>query len=185
MPLDMVVSTKKQKFIRASIFNPTKTAGATIVYNDKKIQTHEESGSESSLRMLSGEDAAGNLFDLLALNPEYHFSKDDSFNLKIPVFDGYRLELLKEDTPIAGTDRYRPKKMLLYEVGDTDDSLIRSIEYISYFEMIEPYLLPKEIKFIDESTGETGRITVQKVEYNVGLPDFLFRIREPAENLKK
>jgi len=176
--LDMVTSSKEQKYIRASIHTPTKIAGATIVYNGNAIAIVEDIAYQSTSRVLSGEEAAGNLFDLIALNPEYHFRASDGFNFKIPVFEGYRVELLREGQPVAGTERYPPNKMLLYAVGESGDSLIRSIEYLSYFDTIEPYLQPKEITFTDESTGDTGRITVQKVEYNVGLPDFLFEIED-------
>ncbi len=176
--LNMISSSKKQKYLRVSIHNPTKTAGATIVYNSKTVRTLEESANESSIRTLSGEDAAGNLFDLIGLNPDYHFKINGGFNFKTPVFEGYRVELINEDQPIKETNRYRPSKLLLYKIDETTESLIRSIEYLSFFENIEPYIQPKEIKFTDESTGETGSISIQKFEYNVGLPNFLFELGE-------
>jgi outer membrane lipoprotein-sorting protein len=185
IPLNMVVSSKTQKYIRASIFNATKTAGATIVYNSRTIQTVEESGSERSIRTLSGEDAAGNLFDLIALNPDYHFRKNDGFNFKIPVLEGYHVELRRDRKPIENTDRYLPNQLLLYKVSDAGNSLIRSIEYISFFEEIAPYFQPKEITFTDEENGEQGRITIQKVEYNVGLPDFLFSIKDDTKKIEQ
>ena len=38
---EMVVSSKEQKYIRASIRNPKKTAGADIIYNGKAIAVVE------------------------------------------------------------------------------------------------------------------------------------------------
>jgi outer membrane lipoprotein-sorting protein len=177
--LEMVTSTKNQKYIRASIHNSSNTVGATIVYNGKSIKIVEETSDKSTARILSGEEAAANLFDLVALNPEYHFNANEGLNFKISTFKGYRVELQREATPVAETERFRPTKMLLYKVAETGDTLIRSIDYLSYFEKIDPYLQPKEITFTDEAAGETGRITVQKVDYNVGLPNFLFELPDP------
>jgi outer membrane lipoprotein-sorting protein len=176
IPLQMSISTKEQKYIRASIHTPTKTAGATIVFNGKKVVILEKVTQESTSRLLSGEEAAANLFDLIALNPDYHYSASNGFDFKIPVFEGYYIELQREVEPIRETNRYMPTKMILHEVGESGNTLIRSIKYLSFFDEIDPYLQPKEIVFTDESNGETGRITIQKIEYNVGLPDFLFEI---------
>lgn len=179
--LDMVISSKEQKYIRAAIHNDQKTVGVSIVLNKNTIQSIEESNLKSSVRTLKGEDAASNLLDLIALNPDYHFSGRDAYNFKIPIFEGYRIELENEEDPIAGTERYPPIKLLLYKVDKSGETLIRSIEYISFFENTKPYLQPKEIIFTDEETSESGRIIVHKVEYDVGLPNFLFKLRDETE----
>jgi len=174
--LKMSTSTKEQKYIRASIHTPTKTAEATLVYNGNLVSITKESESHISSSILRGEEAAANLFDLIALNPEYHFRDREAFDFKSLVFKGYRVELQNVADPIEGTERYRPYQLMLYEVDESGETLIRSIKYLSFFDAIDPYQQPKEIVFTDESNGETGRITIQKIEYNVGLPDFLFEI---------
>jgi outer membrane lipoprotein-sorting protein len=67
--LGMVVSSKEQKYIRATIHNPDKTAGATIIYDGKVIALVEGETFQTTARILSGAEAAANLFDLIALNP--------------------------------------------------------------------------------------------------------------------
>ena len=173
---EMVVSSKEQKYIRASIRNAKKTAGVDIIYDGKEIAVVERGNLESKSRFLSGEEAAANLFDLIALNPEYHFRKIDWFNFNIPKLKTYRVELQNETEPLKETERYKPAKALLYKDHDTGSILLRSIEYISLFDQIDPYFQPKELAFTDNRTGVVGHITVHKVEYNVGLPDFLFEI---------
>ena len=48
---EMVVSTKEQKYIRASIRNPEKTVGADIIYNGKAIAVFER-GTLQSLSLI-------------------------------------------------------------------------------------------------------------------------------------
>jgi len=172
----MLVSSKGRKYIRASIRNPKKTAGADIIYDGKAVAIVERGSPQKRSRVLSGEEAAANLFDLIALNPEYHFKNIDGFNFNIPTFKTYRVELQREAEPFEETERYRPVKALLYESYDADSTLLRSIEYMEFFNQIDPYFQPKKISFTDAKTGEIGHIAVDKIEYNIGLPSFLFEI---------
>ena len=172
----MLVSSKESKYIRASIRNPKKTAGADIIYDGKAVAIVERKPPQKRSRVLSGEEAAANLFDLIALNPEYHFKSADGFDFNIPTFNTYRVELQKEAEPFGETERYRPAKVLLYKDHDLGSTLVRSIEYMEFFNQIDPYFQPNKISFTDVKTGEIGHITVDKIEYNIGLPSFLFEI---------
>ena len=173
----MVVTIKEQKYIRASIRNPNKTAGADIICDGEAVAIVERGSPQSSSRVLSGEEAATNLFDLIALNPEYHFRNIDGFDFNIPTFRAYRVELQTEAEPVEETERYRPVKALLYKEHDAGSTLVRSIEYMEFFDQIDPYFQPKELTFTEAGTGVIGHITVDKIEYNIGLPSFLFDIR--------
>lgn len=173
---EMVLTSKEQKYIRASIRNPKKPARAHIIYNGTAIAIVGRETSKNRSRVLSGEEAVTNLFDLIALNPEHHFRKIDGFDFNIPMFQAYRVELQKEEKPIGETERYRPLKAILYKEHGAGSSLVRSIEYISFFDQTDPYFQPKKLKIVDESTGDIGHITVREVEYNIGLPDFLFKL---------
>jgi hypothetical protein len=173
----MLLSSKGSKYIRASIRNPKKTAGADIIYDGKAIAIVERGSPQKRSRVLSGEEAAANLFDLIALNPEYHFKKIDGFNFNISTFITYRVVLQREAEPFEETERYRPVKALLFKEHDAGSTLLRSIEYMEFFNQIDPYFQPKKISFTDVKTGDIGHITVDKIEYNIGLPSFLFEIR--------
>ena len=178
---EMVVSSKEQKYIRASIRNPKKTAGADIIYNGKTIAVVERGTQQSKSRVVSGDEAAADLFDLIALNPEYHFRKIDGFNFNIPTFKTYRVELQTEAEPDKETDRCRPIKALLYKEQDAASTLVRIAEYRKFFDQIDPYFQPKELTFTDVMTGGIGHISVDKIEYNIGLPSFLFDISDKME----
>ena len=178
---EMVLTSKEQKYIRASIRNQKKTARANIIYDGKAIAIVERETSKNRSRVLSGEEAVTNLFDLIALNPEYHFRKIDGFDFNIPTFQAYRVELQTEEKPIGETERYRPVKAILYKEHDAGSTLVRSIEYISFFDQTDPYFQPKKLTVADESTGEIGHITVREVEYNIGLPDFLFEFGDETD----
>lgn len=173
----MVMTSKEQKYIRASIRNQKKTTLADIIYDGKAIAIVAMESPQKRSRVLSGEEAATSLFDLIAINPEYHFKNIDSFNLNIPTFKAYRVELQTEAEPVEETERHRPVKALLYKEHDAGSTLVRSIEYMEFFDQTDPYFQPKKISFTDVKTGDIGHITVDKIEYNIGLPSFLFEIR--------
>ena len=180
-PFEMLISTKEQKYIRASVRNPKKTAGADIIYNGKAIAVVERGTPQSKSRFVSGDEAATDLFDLIALNPEYHFRKIDGFNFNIPTFKAYRVELQTEVEPVKETERYRPVKALLYKEQDAVSTLVRIAEYTKFFDQSDPYFQPKELTYTDITTGDIGHITVDKIEYNVGLPSFLFDISDETD----
>lgn len=173
----MVITSKEQKYIRASIRNQKKTTLADIIYDGKAIAIVAMESPQKRSRVLSGEEAATNLFDLIAINPEYHFKNIGGFNLNIPTFKAYRVELQTEAEPVEETERHRPVKALLYKEHDAGSTLVRSIEYMEFFDQADPYFQPKKISFTDVKTGDIGHITVDKIEYNIGLPSFLFEIR--------
>tara|TARA_X000000950_G_scaffold251960_1_gene313679 strand:- start:4845 stop:5531 length:687 start_codon:yes stop_codon:yes gene_type:complete len=173
----MVMTSKEQKYIRASIRNQKKTTLADIIYDGKAIAIVVMESPQKRSLVLSGEEAATNLFDLIAINPEYHFKNIDGFNLNIPTFKAYRVELQTEAEPVEETERHRPVKALLYKEHDAGSTLVRSIEYMEFFDQADPYFQPKKISFTDVKTGDIGHITVDKIEYNIGLPSFLFEIR--------
>ena len=173
----MVMTSKEQKYIRASIRNQKKTTLADIIYDGKAIAIVVMESPQKRSLVLSGEEAATNLFDLIAINPEYHFKNINGFNLNIPTFKAYRVELQTEAEPVEETERHRPVKALLYKEHDAGSTLVRSIEYMEFFDQADPYFQPKKISFTDVKTGDIGHITVDKIEYNIGLPSFLFEIR--------
>ena len=180
-PFEMLISTKEQKYIRASVRNPKKTAGADIIYNGKAIAIVERGTPQSKSRFVSGDEAATDLFDLIALNPEYHFRKIDGFNFNIPTFEAYRVELQPEVEPFKETGRYRPAKALLYREQNAISTLVRIAEYTEFFDQTDPYFQPKKLTINDLTTGDIGQITVDKIEYNVGLPSFLFDISDKTD----
>lgn len=174
--LNLIVFTKGQKLIRASMHPANKSHGAVIAYDGQIVKVQEEIVDVYPTKVLEGEDAADNLFDLIALNPEYHFRKRDGFNLEAQVLQGFRIEIQRKEYPIAGTEIYKPISLKLYKVSDSSETLIRSAQYDHFFKDKKPYLQPKALTFTDETNGEKGKIIVESVEYNAGLPDFLFEL---------
>ena len=175
--LDLSVIKKNQNRIRVATLEKRGASGRIIqVFSNDQIVEVWENVSGNEKRSLSRLDAATSLFDLISLTPDYHFRSPKGFDLNSQVFKGYRVELQYSKSMKNTVADDQPKKLLLYQVSESDQQLIRSIHYVSFFEKVEPYLQPKELTFSDETTGETGRIIIQSLEYNVGLPDFLFRL---------
>lgn len=176
LTLNLIVFTKEQDLIRASIHPADKSFGAVVAYDGQTVKMQEEIIDVYPTKVLEGEDAAGNLFDLIALNPEYHFRKWDGLNLDSKVLQGFRIEIQREESPIKEPETCKPISLKLFKVEELGDTLIRSTQYSQFFKNKEPYLQPKLLTFTDETTGENGTIKVKSVEYNVGLPDFLFKL---------
>ena len=59
----LVVTSKEKKYIRASIRNPKKMARAEIIYDGKAITMVEKGTLQSKSRVVSGDEAATNLFE--------------------------------------------------------------------------------------------------------------------------
>ena len=55
------------------------------------------------------------------------------------------------------------------------------VQYTKFFDQIDPYFQPKELTFTDVMTGDIGHISVDKIEYNIGLPSFLFDISDETD----
>lgn len=180
--LDLVSYARGQNMLRVSIHDTKKRFGTDIIYRKGKMAAIEQLAEAGvKRRALTGEEAAGNLLDMLALNPQYHFQQNNGFDLSIKLLDGYRIAYQQTDEEVNPS----PHSLKLYEIEDDGEKLLRSIEYLSLMEEITEFIQPKELRLTDETTGESGRIIVQSVEYNVGIPGFLFEISDTGGNLTK
>ena len=178
--LNLSVATKEQDAIRATISNSDKSIVLQLIHNEEGFFSRSRTpDSKATTRKLSGDEAAGNLMDLLSLNPDYHFRTVNGFNLEPMTSEGYTFEFKRSKTEIEGTEIYPPVHLRLFRDENNRNKLIRSIEFIDFHPHTYPYLQPKTLKFTDETSGETGYIKINKVEYNPGLPDFLFDIEIP------
>jgi len=179
--LKLSQATKGQEQIRASILAPDGSASVTIYFNGRKIHLQEDLPDRQSVRELSGEDAATHLLDLLALNPEYHFRPIDGFNLQHPVFEGFSLEIKRAEAPDDADEgepgeQTRPiAQIRLIDLSLERNPTIRTIRYLENFPDGRHGQAPRKIAFTEDRTGEGGTITLKEYQYNVGLPDFLFR----------
>ncbi len=181
--LDLSIVKKQQDRMRVATLEKTGVSGRIIqIYSSERIYEIWEKEDGNIPQDVNSLDAATSLFDLISLTPEYHFREKDGFDFGTEIFEGYNLELKRVDEDTGKSISSLPEIVLLYHTEGGAKKLIRSIRYISFFEEREPYTQPKELIYTDETSGESGRITVQKVEYNVGLPDFLFDLGEDTEN---
>ena len=118
----MVVSSKEQKYIRASIRNPKKTAGADIIYNGKAIAVVGEPLQGKS-RVVGGDEAAADLFGPHRTQSEYHSERLMGLILTFRLSRHTVLSFKRRPEPDEETDRCRPLKALLYKEQDAVSSL--------------------------------------------------------------
>ena len=58
-------------------------------------------------------------------------------------------------------------KALLYKEQDAVSNLVRIAEYTNFFDQTD--LISSQPVFTDVMTGDIGHISVDKIEYNIGL----------------
>lgn len=110
--IEVSLYKKGQDLMKLSSGNKNRSYELSVVFKNDALLRRESLNGETLEPENTSDDGITDLFDMIALNPEYPFQ-------------------------------------------------------------------PKEIKFTNELSGETVQVIVDTVEYNSGLPDFLFEIRAP------
>jgi hypothetical protein len=176
--LSLTLLTKGQHKLRASIQDPQHKSKVHITYNQEQLWTKPFIHGSESARKLEGTEAAENLLDLLALNPQFHFKQRDGFNLSSSALKGYKVEYTQSEKPYKETNKHVPESLKLFDISKDEPRLIRSIRYISFQKSTTPFVRPKELVLTDETTSESGTIIINEVSYNSGIPDFIFKLPE-------
>lgn len=177
--VNLSVIAKAQHQIKATVSNSTKSVSIEVFFNEDGLHLHEQyADGTRQLKQLTGDLAASHLLDLLAVNPHYHFRDRNGFQTDGPACEGYRFVLVRANAPLEGTELYPIRSISIHKDGEAENPPLRTIRYLEFMESTEPYLQPKTMEFIDEVSGESGTIRIHKVEYNAGLPDFLFETPE-------
>jgi len=174
--LNLSVATKEQKKIRAVVHDDAKSVVMHIVFNQGNLYLRETHSGKRTTRLVVGDEAATNLVDLLALNPDYHFRGEDSLNLGAFESAGYSIELKRAENPIKKSEIYPPTELRLRKKEGDRIVLLRIIKYLDFHDSDMAYLQPKCLEFKDHQSGDSGTIKIDTVGYNPGLPDFLFEI---------
>jgi hypothetical protein len=176
--LSLTLLTKGQHRLRASIQDQQHKSKVHIIHNQEQLWTKQFINGSESIRKLEGTEAAENLLDLLALNPQFHFKQRDGFNLSSSVLEGYKVEYTQSEKPCKETNKHLPESLELFDISKDEPRLIRRIRYISFQKATTPFIQPKELVLTDERTGESGTIIISEVSYNAGIPDFIFKLPE-------
>jgi hypothetical protein len=174
LPLTLV--TKRDAGIRATIHIPGKLTRAVVLFDGNKIHLIQEFTEEGSIKELNGDDAAGNLFEMLMINPDINF-KLDEISYQTSILDGYKIELLRDEIATPAGIEQQPSVANLYIETDSQLKLLRTIQYIEFFKKEDsPYYQPKKITFTDHTNSSSGEIIINEVSYNSGIPDFIFEL---------
>lgn len=204
--LRTTVLKKGNERMRSAVRRTSWSSGElTFLYTDAgmyRIGKNREGRTRQA--EIHGDAAATTLFDLIGMNPEYHFhlAEVPVENEEIAVFGNYVVRLRRHQPPEeeepeqkrdAGRDPERnekeeetpgrPKTLRLYRKDpDNGESLLRSIHY-GQFEMFgEDLPQPSLLSYRDHLADTIGEIRVTRLEYNAGIPDFLFRKKRDEAN---
>ena len=176
--LDLTLAAKNQNQIRATLHRPSHSARITVFYLNDTLVLSEDQGTSRTIHKMEKEEAARQLMELIALSPHYFF---DNANLPIfdsSIFDDYILELKMQEIgynsgQMPTSENKKPERMTLYIKETTEP--IHTIEYISFLEDNKHAPQPSKLIIRNDKTKIESEIAIEKIEYNPGLPDFLFR----------
>lgn len=172
--LDLTAYKRGQDLIRATIQDKSGRFGVDVIHKDGRIHTIERLDEETRVHELTGDEAATHLLDLLALTPRYHFDKSNIFNLKTPVFRDYRVDFISSE---EDNESVLPSKLRLYKKTNDTEVLIREIIYSHSSRQPQKHTLELwELELRDLVDGKNGNIVLKKMDYNAGVPMFLFSI---------
>lgn len=185
--LETAVLKKGQDKIRMVVKDQAKPAASVwIIYNNGRITRELRGENGRSAYSPQGTEAAVYLFDLLALNPNYHFPEDrNGFNLECSVLEGFSIEIERERAEADSSDKEPVptiKAIHLHEVDGQQRNLLRSIEYVAFKKFEGSIREPSRMRFMDGQTGTMGRIEVGLIAYNAGIPDFIFELPATEES---
>lgn len=176
LPLSLV--TKRKSGIRATIHIPGKLTRAVVLFNGEKLYLIQELTEEGSIKEIEGDDAAANLFEMLAINPDFHFQKE-ALSYTTAILDDYKIELLREEIITQDGIIKQPTMAKLYARGNTELKLLKTIQYVEFFPLKDyPCNQPKKITYTDHRDNSIGEIIIDKVSYNSGIGDFIFQLPE-------
>lgn len=146
----------------------------TLLNNDTLFNiTNIQSNIESS--ELSGDEAAAQLFDLLMLNPEYHFRKQEGFPLNSKIFSRYHISFDRTKHKNASFQEHIIGAKLFKNDTDSESKiLIRSVQITNFRVFKREINEPEQLSYTDEESGETTEVTITGIDYNIGIGDFIF-----------
>ena len=175
--LELSVVTKKDAGIRVTVFSPSQKHAALILFDEKEVYLSKRSGIDTkAYTKLSGQEAAENLFQMLALNPWIHFP-DGKLKYNSPALEDYRIvfDYILKDKNV------KPTGMRLYEMAPAKDKLISTIRFVEFFSQNINLFQPKTLLVLDQVNQRSGEVHIKNYNYNQGLGDFLFNVHRASE----
>lgn len=174
--LELLVVTKKDAGIRATVFSPTQKPDALILFDEKELYLSSKNGIDPVVyTKLTGQEAAENLFQMLALNPWIYFP-EGRLKHECPALEDYLIVfnyILKEDT-------VKPTEMRLYQMAPVKDKLVSTIRFVEFFSSRTNLFQPKILLVTDHTKQTSGEVHIKNFTYNLGLGDFLFEAQEAS-----
>lgn len=168
--LDLKIVTKKNKGIRTTLVSPDGNSRAVLIFNQETLYLHQERGLEQAYSgRLTGREAAENIFQMLAINPCYHFLSEAPV-LRTTILNHYEIILDRE----THHEFLMPKRLLLYKGTSTEGELLSTIEFIDFFPSKIPFYQPKTLQVINHSNQTKDQVQVKSFSYNLGLANYLF-----------
>lgn len=158
------------------IFDEERTAKISILFSSNKIYATTIKEERTNSRLLNKEESALYLFDMMAVNPNYHFRNNKDQSITIPTFDGYAVIVNFDDSLQTDQGVSIPESMELFRIQGEDKILIRRVHYKNFHQPHGILLRPKEMLFYDVIRERKGEVYLEQFEYNSVVPDFIFEL---------
>ena len=168
--IDLSLIAKDKNKIRATLSNfPSKV---TVLHKNGAVILQEEIGGKQIERILTGEAAARQLLEMLGLCPYFFFHNLKNEHFKSLVLEGYTVDLQYDDRVEAKV----PEKIVL--IDNSTGNTIHSVRFLNCekTEITENSYQPTRVVINNHLNEQKSEIRIKHVEWNAGLPDFLFNL---------
>lgn len=173
-----------QDKMRLSISGNRAHQGVRLVYSETQIHRFLHDSFPLDKIESTGDEAPSDLFDLLSLTPDYHFSQSEEgtlFDLNIEMLEGYEIVLHRAPAR-SGDVAFRPAQiaqLLRRDLEGGESALIRSARFVEFDTFGGRLRSPSKIIFTDEISDEETVVEITAVDYNVGVTHFMFGLPSP------
>ena len=168
--IDLSLIAKDKNKIRATLSNfPSKV---TVLHKNGAVILQEEIGGKQIERILTGEAAARQLLEMLGLCPYFFFNNLKNEHFKSLVQEGYTVDLQDDDRVEAKVS----EKIVL--IDNSTGNTIHSVRFLNCekTEITENSYQPTRVVINNHLNERKSEIRIKHVEWNAGLPDFLFNL---------
>lgn len=175
--MDVTLVKQGQDLMRLSSGNRNRSYELALVYRSNSVHRREWINAEPFESEKQPDNQFTDLFDMVAINPFYHFERQNKFDMSFFKENGYWIEYKKADTSVDdGFIENVPFSLKLYRDKGGRSILLRKADYKSIMKRSDGIVQPEEIVFTNELTGKTVRVIITKLEINMAPPAFLFEI---------
>ena len=171
--VSLKVLKKGRHWIRATVTKRNRNSESILYFRKESLDVINRLPEGIRTKKLSPMETASNLIDLMALNPIFHFGQQHKYSFKSPELANFKVRIDREP-PEYNQSLGMIRSIRLIHSQNKSQSVVRTIRFKHAKFDGDGNFHPHTLRFLDEQSQDVGKVIVQRIDYNLGLPDFLF-----------